>query len=83
MAIRPEDQPWYSQWHEALERVIAAQMARDATKPGTPEREIAERECDAAYAAFRVVANMFNLELEGAAEAAAGRRIPFTLASVL
>jgi hypothetical protein len=57
MAIRPEDQPWYSQWHEALERVIAAQMARDATKPGTPEREVAERECDAAYAAFRVVAN--------------------------
>ena len=57
MAIRPEDQPWYSQWHEALERVIAAQMAWDATKPGTSEREVAEGECDAAYAAFRVVAN--------------------------
>jgi hypothetical protein len=52
MPIRPEDQPWYRQWHEALERVIAAQMARDATKPGTPEREVAERECDASLAAL-------------------------------
>jgi hypothetical protein len=27
-------------------------MARDATKPGTPEREVAERECDASLAAL-------------------------------
>ena len=31
-------------WKEAAERVVAAQMARDGTKPGTPEREAADRE---------------------------------------
>jgi hypothetical protein len=52
-----EDQPWYREWREALERVIAAQMARDATKPVTPEREIADREYEAAFAVFRSIAN--------------------------
>ena len=31
-------------WKEAAERVVAAQMARDGTKPGTPEREAVDRE---------------------------------------
>ena len=58
MPTRVEDQPWwYHQWHEALERVIAAQMGRDSTKPGTPEREAADREYDAALAVFRSIAN--------------------------
>jgi hypothetical protein len=48
-----EDQPWYREWHEMLERVIAAQMARDSTKPDTAEREVADREYQAALAAFR------------------------------
>jgi hypothetical protein len=34
----------YPQWREAIERVIAAQMARDATEPGTPQRETADKE---------------------------------------
>jgi hypothetical protein len=29
MPTRPEDQPWYARWREALDRVIAAQMARE------------------------------------------------------
>jgi hypothetical protein len=53
---KAEDQPWYAEWHQALERVIAAQMARDSTHPSTPEREIAEREYQAALAVFRSVA---------------------------
>jgi hypothetical protein len=54
---RVEDEPWYQQWREALNRVIAAQMARDASRPGTPEREAAERAYDAAFAAFSALAN--------------------------
>jgi hypothetical protein len=56
MASRPEDQPWYPKWHEALERVIAAQMKRDSSRAGTPEREEADREYDTAMALFRAVA---------------------------
>jgi hypothetical protein len=54
---RPEDQVLYGQWRAALERVIAASMARDATSVSTPEREAAQRECDAALAEFRKIAN--------------------------
>jgi hypothetical protein len=54
---RPEDRALYQQWRAALERVIAASMARDATMVGTPEREAAQRECDVALAAFRGIAN--------------------------
>lgn len=57
MPERFEDQAWYSQWREALERVIAGSMARDRTRVGTPEREAAQKECDAALAAFRAIAN--------------------------
>jgi hypothetical protein len=56
MASRPEDQPWYPKWHEALERVIAAQMKRDSSQAGTPEREEADRDHDTAMALFRAVA---------------------------
>ena len=57
MPERFEDQPWYREWREALERIIAASMARDRTMVGTPEREAAQRECDSAMAAFREIAN--------------------------
>jgi hypothetical protein len=57
MANRPEDQPWYPKWREALERVIAAQMKRDSSRVGTPEREEADREYDAAMALFRAIAS--------------------------
>ena len=54
---RPEDQPWYPQWRAALDRVIAASMAVDATMVGTPERLAANQEHDDALAAFRKIAN--------------------------
>ena len=57
MPERFEDQPWYREWHEALERAIAASMARDRTMVGTPEREAAERDYEAAMEAFREIAN--------------------------
>ena len=43
-------------WKEAAERVVAAQMARDGTKPGTPEREAVDRESEVALAVFRSLA---------------------------
>jgi hypothetical protein len=55
--IEPDDQPWYREWRQALERVIAAQMMLDATKPGTPQRQTADQEYEAAIAAFRAIAN--------------------------
>jgi hypothetical protein len=54
---RLEDQVWYQEWRAALERVIAASMARDATMVGTPERKAALQEFEAAMAAFREIAN--------------------------
>ena len=56
MPQRFEDQPWYSEWKKTMDRVIAALMARDSTEPGTPEREAADREYEAAMAAFRLLA---------------------------
>jgi hypothetical protein len=47
----------YPKWREALERVIAAQMKRDSSRVGTPEREEADREYDAAMALFRAIAS--------------------------
>ena len=35
---------------------MKAQMARDGTQPGTPEREAADRDYEAAFAAFRSIA---------------------------
>jgi hypothetical protein len=32
MAARFEDQPWHQEWREVLDRVIAAEMARDRAK---------------------------------------------------
>jgi hypothetical protein len=57
MPERFEDQSWYRQWRSALELVIAAAVARDRTKPATPERDAAEPDCEAALAAFRAIAN--------------------------
>ena len=56
MRSRFEDQPWYSEWKKTTDRVIAALMARDSTKQGTPEREAADREYEAAIVAFRLLA---------------------------
>ena len=56
MATRFEDQPWHQEWREALDRVIAAQMRRDSAKLGTPEREAANREHEAALVVFRALA---------------------------
>jgi hypothetical protein len=55
-AKRFEDQSWYPEWKKTIDRVVAARMALDATQPGTLERETADREYEAALAAFRLVA---------------------------
>jgi hypothetical protein len=43
-AMKFEKQPWYPVWKKSIDRLVAARLALDATKPGTPERESAERE---------------------------------------
>jgi hypothetical protein len=52
-----EDQPEYPAWREAAERVIAARRVLDSTKEGTPERAAAEREHQAAYRVYMLIAN--------------------------
>jgi hypothetical protein len=52
MPTRFENQAWYAEWHEVVERVVASRMACDSTAVGMPEREAAEREYDSALAAF-------------------------------
>jgi hypothetical protein len=59
MSQRFEDQSWYPEWKQTVDRVVAARMALDATKPDTPEREAAEREYQVALAAFRSAAERF------------------------
>jgi hypothetical protein len=56
MPNRFEDQPWYPEWKKTIDRVVTARMALDATTPGTPEWEAADREYGAALSAFRVLA---------------------------
>jgi hypothetical protein len=51
-----DDQPWYPQWKRTVDRVVAARMELDASKPGTPEREAAGREYESALSAFRLLA---------------------------
>jgi hypothetical protein len=55
MTERFDEQPWYQQWRETLDKVIAAQMRRDSTTPGTPERKLADEEYEVAFAAFRML----------------------------
>lgn len=56
MSERFQDQPWYPEWKKAVDRVVSARMALDATSPDTLGREAAEREYEAALAAFRLLA---------------------------
>jgi hypothetical protein len=57
MSSRFEDQPWYPEWKKTIDRVVAARMALDGTKPNTSEREAASREYDDALIAFRSIAD--------------------------
>ena len=59
MPERFEDQPWYPEWKKTVDRVVAARMALDATRPDMPEWEAVEREYEAALAAFRLVAEKY------------------------
>jgi hypothetical protein len=55
--VKFEDQPWYPAWKKSIDRVVATRLALDATKPGTPEREVAEREYENALTVHRLLAN--------------------------
>ena len=43
MPTRFENQTWYAEWREVVERVVAARMARDSTRPDAPEGEKADK----------------------------------------
>jgi len=59
MPRRFEDRSWYPEWRAAVDCVVNAQMARDSTAAGSPERQAVDREYDAAPAAFRAAAERF------------------------
>ena len=59
MSERFEDQPWYADWKKTVDRVVTARMVLDSMKPRMPEWEAAEREYQAALAAFRSAAEQF------------------------
>jgi len=59
MTTRFENQGWYAEWREMVERVEAARRACDSTAPGSPQREAADREYDVALAAVRSAAERF------------------------
>lgn len=56
MPMPDEASPNYAIWLKAVERVIAARKTLDRTTVGTPERKAAEREHQAARAAYMLVA---------------------------
>ena len=56
MTKRFEDQSWYREWKVTMDRVVTARMALDTIKPDAPERPPADREYEAALAAFRLLA---------------------------
>jgi hypothetical protein len=51
-----EDQPWYPNWLQAVNRAIATREARDREKLGTPAWEAADGVYQTALAAYRVIA---------------------------
>lgn len=59
LSERFEEQPWYPEWRAVVDRVVTARIARDSAAAGTPEREAADREYDAAFAAFQSAAELF------------------------
>jgi hypothetical protein len=59
-----ENQSWYPEWKEAVDRVVAARMALDATAPETPERQAADREYQSALTGFRILAEKLRLRSE-------------------
>jgi hypothetical protein len=59
-----ENQSWYPEWKEVVDRVVAARMAVDATAPETPERQAADREYQTALTDFRILAEKLRLRSE-------------------
>jgi len=51
-----EDQPWYPDWHQAINHAIATREARDSEKLGTPAWEAADVEYQTALTAYRLIA---------------------------
>jgi hypothetical protein len=61
MPERFEEQLWYNEWRQALDRVITASMTRDRATLGTPERQAADQGYERALAAFREFASQVRL----------------------
>jgi hypothetical protein len=51
-----EQQPWYQEWKQSIDRVIAAQLRFSSTKSDTPEGQSASQDYQAALDAHREVA---------------------------
>jgi hypothetical protein len=52
-----EDQPWYLEWKQSIDKVVATKLTLDATQPNTAEREAAEHEYEHALATHHALAD--------------------------
>ena len=57
MATTVENQPWYPHWRQAVQRLIVAREGLRDTKEGTPAQLEAEREYEAAWSAYKIIAD--------------------------
>jgi hypothetical protein len=57
MATTVENQPWYPQWRQAVQRLILARERLRDTKAGTEARIEAEREYEAAWSGYKIIAD--------------------------
>ena len=57
MTTTVENQPWYPLWRQAVQRLILAREVRRNTKEGTLARKKAEVESEAAWIAYKLIAD--------------------------
>lgn len=57
MTTTVENQPWYPHWRQAVQRLILAREVLGNTKEGTLARTEPEVECEAAWIAYKLIAD--------------------------
>jgi hypothetical protein len=57
MTVTVENQPWYEDWRQAVQRLMLARERLHETKEGTQARTEAEREYESAWSAYKIIAD--------------------------
>jgi hypothetical protein len=52
-----ENQPWYEDWRQAVQRLMLAREVLRNAKEGTLAHKEAEHECEAAWVAYKLIAD--------------------------